>query len=330
MSPSYELAGCPACGAGEFAVIAEEADVKREHELLWEFHLARVKPDTPPEHLHDRTVFSQPPPLRVVACAQCKTLYRNPRETETSLVETYAEEPLDEGVLEAIFQTQSTLYRSQMRRFTRVAGTSGKGIEVGSYVGGFLNAAREFGWQFEGVDVNEQASDFARSQGFRVLQGAIEDVPTDRPLDAVAIWNCFDQLPDPRAALRSAYALLRDAGTIAIRVPNGAFYASLRPRAAHGSKLAVATLAWNNLLGFPYRQGFTPNALRSMLQSEGFHVVRKFGDTLPTLSDDFTRQWAAREERLLKRGLRLLRGTRISPWFEIYARKRATKAAERT
>src|SRR5688572_18720927 len=139
MPASYELAGCPACGAVEFTVVAEEGDVRREHERLWEFHLARVKPDTPPEHLHDRAIFSQPPPVRVVACARCSTVYRNPRETEVSLVETYAKEPLEDAVLEAIFRTQTALYRSQMRRFVRVAGRTGNGIEVGSYVGGFLS-----------------------------------------------------------------------------------------------------------------------------------------------------------------------------------------------
>jgi SAM-dependent methyltransferase len=320
---SYELAGCPACGAGEFAVVTEEGDVRRQHELLWEFHLARVKPDTPPARLHDRTVFSQPPPLRLVACARCGTVYRSPRETRTALVETYAQEPLDDTVLEAILQTQTALYQSQMRRFVRVAGKSGNGIEVGSYVGGFLTAAQEFGWQFQGVDVNEQATAFARSKQFRVLHGAIEDAPGGQPVDAVAIWNCFDQLPDPRAALRAAHALLRERGTLVIRVPNGAFYSTLSPRAVRGSRAAIAMLAWNNLLGFPYRHGFTPRSLRVLLESEGFRVVRKYGDTLAPLSDDWTLPWAAREERLLKRGLRLLRRTRLTPWFEMYARKSA-------
>ena len=71
----------------------------------------------------------------------------------------------------------------------------GSGLEVGSYVGAFLDAARARGWRFEGVDVNEGASRFARAQGLTVTVGTIDEVPATRRFDAVAIWNCLDQFP---------------------------------------------------------------------------------------------------------------------------------------
>jgi hypothetical protein len=72
------------------------------------------------------------------------------------------------------------------------------------------------------------------------------------------------------------------------------------------------------LLAFPYRQGFTPSSLRSLLGSEGMSVIEVFGDTLPVMADRWTRRWARLEEIAVKA---LLRAVPVSmkPWFEMYA-----------
>jgi hypothetical protein len=84
--------------------------------------------------------------------------------------------------------------------------------------------------------------------------------------------------------------------------------------------IARALLAYNNLLGFPYRHGFNPESLERLVVAAGLEVVEVYGDTLVPLADRWTRRWAAEEERLLKRALRWLANDRASPWFELYAR----------
>ena len=69
---------------------------------------------------------------------------------------------------------------------------------------------------------------FTRSLGFTVHDGELTTFATDQTFDAVAIWNTFDQLADPRGSLHAASKLLRDGGILAVRVPNGAFYAAAR------------------------------------------------------------------------------------------------------
>lgn len=321
MTTTYTLAACPVCGSADAAEIASGDEIRDELESLWSFHTRRLRPDTPPLHLTDRVAFSQQPPLRLVRCAVCGTVYRNPRECARSVFELYAGEPLDDAVLASLFATQLASYRAQAHRLTRVAGRPGRGLEVGSYVGGFLAASAELGWRFEGVDVSEGANAFTRARGFTVRQGTIADVAGEDAYDAIAIWNCFDQLPDPRATVRDAARLLRPGGVLAIRVPSGSFYAWLR-RHAHGllRRPARALLAHNNLLGFPYLHGFTPSSLARLLAEAGLRVVRVHGDTLVPLADRWTRAWAAGEEWLLKRAVRSVAPARRSPWFELYAR----------
>jgi 2-polyprenyl-3-methyl-5-hydroxy-6-metoxy-1,4-benzoquinol methylase len=151
-------------------------------------------------------------------------------------------------------------------------------------------------------------------------------VPTGRRFDAVAIWNCLDQLADPRHVVSRARALLAPRGIVAIRVPNGDAYARWRARAVtNGGGVARAVLAHNNLLTFPYRYGFTVRSLGRLLRDVGLEVVRVHGDTLVPIADRFTKPWAGAEERLVKGALRLARGLHLtpasaSPWIEVYAR----------
>ena len=329
-SPSitYELTRCHVCGGADTDEVAGADEVRAEVEALWAFHTRRVDGGTPPEKLLDRAAFSEPPPVRVVRCRDCGLVYRNPQERPQELAEIYeADAGVGDDVLRALFENQRRSYRAQARRLTRIASAPGSGLEVGSYVGAFLDAARSRGWRFEGVDVNEGASRFARGQGLTVTIGTIDDVPATRRFDAVAVWNCLDQLPDPRHVIVRARRMLSPGGIVALRVPNGEAYARWRNAAEHGpaAPLARAVLAHNNLLTFPYRFGFTLRSLRRLLRDAGLGVTHVYGDTLVPVADEHTRPWARLEERAVKGTLRALRALRLtpataSPWLEVYAR----------
>jgi len=328
-SPAYELAPCPVCGSSESRVVVDREGVREEIESLWAFHTRRLKGETPAERLADRVAFSHPPPWRIVQCAGCGLVYRNPREREFELEAMYAREAPAPEVLASLAETQQAAYAAQAERLGEVVGRAGSGVEVGSFVGGFLAAARERGWTFEGLDVNDDVNAFVRARGFRVTTGDLDDFDPGRLYDVVAIWNTFEQLADPREAAVRARALLPPGGVLALRVPNGDFYARLRPALGRegtlGSALAPvarALLAHNNLLTFPYRHGFTVHSLSRLLADAGFKVSRVFGDALVPIADEWTVGWAAWEERALKRAVKLVAraGAEAAPWIEVYAR----------
>ena len=328
--PAYEFARCIVCGHTDADVLAEEEDLRREVELLWEYQSRRLKPDTPTRRLMDRVAFSQDPPLRLVKCRDCGLVYRNPVERVRELESIYGDKGPSRDTLLGLHAAQRGAYRGQARRL-RAALRGKRGarvLEVGSYVGAFLDAARGEGLAAEGVDINSATNAFTRSLGFTVHDGEVGDMPCDQTFDAVAIWNTFDQLADPRATVRAATERLNAAGgVLAVRVPNGACYAEWRERLRSANRAtraaARAILAQNNLLTFPYRWGFTVESIVRFLRDAGLAVQRVYGDVLVPTGDEWTRPWARFEERATKASLRLLvsRAPERAPWIGVYARK---------
>jgi 2-polyprenyl-3-methyl-5-hydroxy-6-metoxy-1,4-benzoquinol methylase len=328
LTHSYEFARCVVCGHSDARVIADADAMRAEVELLWEYHEKRLKPETPTRRLMDRVAFSEPPPIRLVECVECGLLYRNPVERIEELTEIYARTTSAPDVLRSLHDTQLPAVRAQAHELRETLGRGGSGLEVGSYVGAFLEAARDEGLNVEGLDINAEVNAFTRSLGFVVHDGELATFAPDRVFDTVAIWNTFDQLADPRAGVHAARVLLPEGGILALRVPNGEFYVRLREQMMNGSIVtrsgARAVLAQNNLLTFPYRWGFTPRSITRLVEELGFEVDHLRGDVLVPISDEWTKPWARIEETLIKRTVGTVASLdeTAAPWFEIYARRR--------
>lgn len=328
-NPAYEPAHCVVCGHAESTPLAEYDDIRTEVEALWEYHQRRLRSGTPTARLMDRVAFSERPPYRLVQCTDCGLVYRNPVEREHELLSIYTREAPAPEQMRALHQAQLASARRQASALRRTLGRGGSGLEVGSYVGAFLTGARDAGLQFEGLDVNPDVNAFVRSLAFSVHDGELDAFEPARTYDAVAIWNTFDQLADPRGAVVRARRLLAPHGMLVIRAPNGAFYAAQRRRLAsrrpRRRRAARALLAQNNLLGFPYRWGFTPRSLRTLVAGAGFSVERLRGDVLVSTADEWTRWWARVEEIAIKRVVAwsARRRPSLAPWFELYATRTA-------
>ncbi|HEX6051125.1 MAG TPA: hypothetical protein VFZ21_17715, partial [Gemmatimonadaceae bacterium] len=129
------------CNGADSAEVAGADDVRDEMEALWAFHTRRLRSDTPADRLTDRVAFSQAPALRLVQCARCETVFRNPRERAFEVTDAYAGETPSLETLQALHDTQMASYAAQAERLTETFGRHGRGLEVGSYAAGFLAAA---------------------------------------------------------------------------------------------------------------------------------------------------------------------------------------------
>ncbi len=313
LEPEVEVS-CVVCGGNAFTTVcpAQEIEVQR-HYLRW-FHRRRLRPDAPPEALADRAEFTQDYATDVVSCADCGLLLRNPRPRRDAIARAYQQDDYGIERLNSLFATQRALCRPKSRFLQRWLRPGARVVEVGSFVGGFLAAGREQGWEMLGIDPGEEVAVFCEARGLPVVRATLADAPVaNGSADAIAIWNTFDQMPDPGPTLAAARRLLRPGGLLAIRVPNGACFqeAAVQLRRFRHSRRRLpasgllCALAWNNLLAFPYLYGYPVPTLDRLFSRYGLRRVHARGDTLVPLGDAQTRPWAIWEERIVKAICRL-------------------------
>lgn len=335
IAESWVEVRCAVCGGAEQAVICPAREVRAQLAYLRRFHRRRLRAGVGRAALAERAEFTQEYVTDVVACRRCGLVFRNPRPSAAAIRRAYARDQYGQPRLETLFAAQQGLSRSKARALARWLPPRARVVEVGSFVGGFLAAGRERGWEMLGVDPGEEVDAFCTARGLPVFRGALADVPVpEDSVDCVAIWNTFDQLPDPQPVLAAARRLLRPGGVLALRVPNGACFlwatAAMRRLPHPLAGWLRAAMAWNNLLAFPYLYGYSVPTLDRLLVEHQFSPLSVRADTLARLADGQTKAWAAWEERGLKLLCRVMARVEahrpgselgLAPWVDIYAKK---------
>lgn len=344
-SPEHQVVPCVACGGTRLRILLSAAEVRAEQGWLERFHAIRREPapgtgrvGAADEPAKDRTRFTQDEPTNVVSCTACGTVLRDPQPSCALLARTYAQDEYGRTTLERLARNQRAFFAAklvQIEALLRELAPGARVIEVGSFVGGFLEEARKRRWRATGVDVGFETTEFTRAAGHRVLRGDLGELDLPADHDAIFVWSTFDQLCDPAGFLARASSLLRPRGLLVLRVPNGRFETAcleLRglARSLRRRHRVLCAQAYNNFLSFPYLAGYTPESLCGMLDDHGFVCEATLGDTIVTLADDETAAAAVVEEARYRRAvLRACRAARkttgllFHPWVDVIARRRA-------
>jgi SAM-dependent methyltransferase len=335
LEPEAAVAACPACASRRFGVLCDARELAGQQQRAQRFHAARLARRRRAE-LAERASFTHDYPTNLLACGACGLLLRSPRPRAADVEQAYTEERYPPERLDEMTAAQIEAFRDKPS-VLRSLGAGGRVVEIGSFLGGFLAAARDAGWDAVGVDPSKQLGERCRARGLRVVEETLAEFASHgrtEAWDCVAIWNTFDQLAEPRSGLADAARLLRPGGILALRVPHGLHYRHLLGGLARPSPwlryASEARLAWNNLLGFPYLHGYGVVSLDRLLEPFGFERARVQGGVLCRISGRATARWARGEESLVKRWQRaaIAREARgpsgsfeAAPWLDLYYRR---------
>jgi SAM-dependent methyltransferase len=337
MNELKECTNCIVCGSGNASVLVPKEQLSSERKYLEHFWRQRFYPNTPDYLLKDHVFFSHPYESQLVACNKCGLVCRDPRWSPESAIQFFTHDEYAPEWLDAYFQPYCDSYLPEMPRLVKIVGRNARVLEVGSYVGGFLTAAKEYGWQAQSVDVGHRLSSFARSKGLDVFTGSLSEAHfPDDYFDAVFVWLCFEMIPDPWAELREIHRILSDGGWLFISVPNGDFIKLTQSFSGAGKlgsfrKYIWKVLAYALLLGFPFQFGYTPSSMSFLLKRSGFdNVMIQDQFYVPITSPDHVYPWVLPEKI---RHLRLVHTLSQmvyclsfhnlikGPWIEVNCRK---------
>ena len=256
-------------------------------------------------------------------CAGCGVTVRLEDSPASYEIDAY-----DPGLLQTLYPRYLHAFHAKANSYRPLLPARADVLEVGSHLGAFLQAAEEWGWRPRGFDIGRETTAFARSQGHSVFREAVEDARlTARSADAIFIWNCFEQLPDPRRVLGACYELVRPGGLLVVRVPNIEFYRRKRRERRRALPTAIRSLAFNNLLGFPYLTGYGPSSLSGLLERHGFSPIAGYNSTLLTVPYPRMSRRLAREIEITQSLWSAPTASdprRLNaPWLEVVCRKAA-------
>jgi 2-polyprenyl-3-methyl-5-hydroxy-6-metoxy-1,4-benzoquinol methylase len=300
------------------------SELQDERHWLEEFRRRR----SGSEDQKDRSEFTNEEPTFIVRCASCGTVFRNPQPRPEELRRRYSKDTYGRPTLLQMLEDQREFFRRKADA-VHLSGAA-RVLEVGAFVGAFLIACKEKGWNALGLDVGDETCSFMNSLGLSVLQSDLEHCHLEpSSYDAIFIWNTFDQLANPADALRHIRSLAKPNATIVIRIPNGAFETAcvLGRSNARRNEVLLGAQAHNNFLTFPYQNGYTADSICKLLESEGFKAIDVVGDTILPLTNKHSPDWAIEEERRFQRGvLRVCKQVRSSsgeilyPWMDVFSR----------
>lgn len=211
--------------------------------------------------------------LKYMVCAECETMYVNPRPTPEMLGEYYTHSenyaywnkylfPASEDARrERIFGPRAERVAEICQRYQIATGTM---MEIGAGFGTFCEEVRRLGI-FSRVLAVEPTPDLAetcRQRGLEVIEKPIEQISVEGlRVDAVACFEVLEHIFSPRDFLATCASVLVPGGLLVISCPSG-----------KGFDIAVLGAA-SNSVDVEHLNYFHPASLSRLVAESGFEVL---------------------------------------------------------
>lgn len=102
-------------------------------------------------------------------------------------------------------------------------------LDIGSGTGYFPMYLRKKGWECQGIEISEEAREYARTNNSISLFSP-GDIGTfgNNSMDIITMWHTLEHFYHPDEYLASSHHILKDKGLLVIAVPNHLSYDALR------------------------------------------------------------------------------------------------------
>jgi 2-polyprenyl-3-methyl-5-hydroxy-6-metoxy-1,4-benzoquinol methylase len=203
--------------------------------------------------------------LSIAKCAECGHRWllnsaEQHREVElTVYTDVYAGYRAD-----PVFET--SVREIITEKFLRLVPPPATALDVGCGSGDFMIAAREAGYDIEGMDISPASSAICTSRGLKAVAGDFLTHDFGRTFDLITMWDLVEHLREPGTFLERAKALLSPNGLLFAKIP---VFGDLSVTCS-----ALAPRAAGMLLGAPdHVQYFTRKSLTRLCADAGFDAL---------------------------------------------------------
>jgi len=211
-------------------------------------------------------------PGPVVRCWNCGLVYINPIKQIEKLTEYQCDiipsptEKTNSQFYQQIYladaKLKHRLYGEILDRIEFVTRGAGMLLDIGSYLGLFMQAAIARGWQCKGIEPDRDAWLYSKNLGLDVCLDVLEKCKfISQSFEVVTLLQVFEHVYDPRQMLLNIHKILRPKGIVFIEVPNI-------------DCICFKIIGkWHRHFAKHHFTFFTPKTLRSLLNLCGFRTL---------------------------------------------------------
>lgn len=222
---------------------------------------------------HSRDRFKSHNGYELWRCTGCGLIYLDPMPGPDDIAALYTN--AYDGASTGYFaKARSKLRRSRhrvreiRRKVRRDGGHTPRLLDVGCNGGFLVEAARQYGFDAAGVDLDEISIDYARRTypGGMYFCGALADIPADLVgdgFDAVYSSEVIEHVPDVRGFVRDIARVMRPGGVLYLTTPDITHWR--RPK---------DVTQWNGFCPPSHCIYFSPTNIVRLLDDAGFDLIR--------------------------------------------------------
>lgn len=197
-----EYVDCTLCGSDEWAIRYPATDNSSEQPEVEAFRC---------------THSGYGSHTQIVQCRQCGHVFSNPRWMAEELLDAYSAVEDETYVMERSGRERT--FKRHLQVLEKWAGP-GRGrhlLDVGAYIGVFIEVARSHGWDAVGIEPSQWAAGIGQSKNLPIIEGTLGAPELrNRRFDVITMWDVIEHLDDPSAELAKIYELLNPGGVLAV------------------------------------------------------------------------------------------------------------------
>ncbi len=178
------------------------------------------------ESLQVKDFFQSREIFGIYKCKYCGFHFTNPRPNEQSIGSYYKSENYyshsnsNSGLIAKIYQKVRNY--TLEKKYKLVSSYSAKGniLDIGCATGQFLNQFMQKGWACQGIEPDDSAREFAKTQyGLEVQKSNLNHLPGNH-FNVITMWHVLEHVHDLQEYLKQLRRLIKKDGVVFIALPN--------------------------------------------------------------------------------------------------------------
>ena len=201
-------------------------------------------------------------------CLHCDLIYRQDQRSYDEIVSGYTPSYFSKYSADQMEGRRDKLFHHILNSIEKRT-QRGRLLDVGTGCGFFLLAAKNRGWEVEGIEPSAESVEVAcRLSGVDVFRGTLQDYEGRDQFDVVTLINVLEYSALPWKEIDRARQLLRTGGLLYVRFVNGFLHSRLYRLA---KKIGLSNRI-SKFLVFHY-YSFTPTFIKTLLADNAFTEV---------------------------------------------------------